>query len=351
MREEPTCDAVFTDTIANRRMLANSGRYVVQNPTHLARHHGWHANALTLYFVEWGTLAVQHAKAMRSLSNGDETHIRIYRQKRLAENYREQEQAEETTLTVGEYTFSDYEAGELWAGEAVRIMTVDVQRGHFWAVVRAWKLDGSSRRLWAGKVNTMEGLREKQQTMKVQDKWVFIDSKYEANMVYNACGEFGWYTLQGDGNARQFKFRPTHKGGQPHYRFYSPISQVRGTSNRLAKLVFWATLPVKRILERMRGGYYRAAWEVEKGMDPLLYEHLFSEIEKDVTNKVTKSISRLFVCIKKNKNHTWDCESMNVVGALIAGMLTDRPDDSATPEAVRALPGEESGETPTVEES
>jgi hypothetical protein len=333
--DNPTCDAVFEDKIQIRRGLANSGRYVIQNPAHLARHHGWHLNALTLYYVPWGTLAVEHAKAMAARKKGDSSPARIYRQKRLAENEREEESIPQTALTVGDYTFADYipEDGKpvpLWDGEAIRIMTIDVQRDHFWAVLRAWKVDGSSRRLWAGKVNTMGALREMQQRYRIKDQAVYIDSKYDSNTVYNACGEFGWRALQGD-QASSFVF-PKQRG---RHKFYSPMRTVSGTSGRPAVLIFWAVTPIKRILEKMRGGY-RAPWEVERDMDPVLLEHLFSEIERDVVNKKTGAITRLFVRLKAN--HTWDCEAMQVVGALIALMLADSPDNADKPEAAEEKP-------------
>ncbi len=333
LKEVPTCSARFDDRVEVRRSLATSARYVVQNPTHMERHHGWHMHGTGLYFVKWGQLAVEHAAAMRALKHGDETRIRIYRQKRCAENYREEEQTQPTALTVGDYTFADYANGELWPGEAVRVMTVDVQRDHFWVVARAWKADGSSRRLWCGRVNTKEALREMQQRLNLRGERVFVDCGYAADEVYNFCAEFGWWAIKGDGGATGYRF--DQRGRPPVFKFYSPFRAVVGSRGRPCNMFFWAVLPTKRILEKMRGGY-RAAWEVEKDMDPEHHEQLFSEIEKDVVNKTTKKVTRLFVRLGGRANHLWDAESMNVVGALIAGMLTDRP-EPATATAAPAV--------------
>jgi hypothetical protein len=75
-------------------------------------------------------------------------------------------------------------------------------------------------------------------------------------------------------------------------------------------------------------------------MEPEHRAQLFSEIEKDVIHKVTKAITRLFVKLRRD-NHLFDCEAMQVVGALIARMLADQP--SALPDKPEAA--EEKPET------
>lgn len=327
------CEQRFDDTDRNRYALSSNGLYVAANPGADPKYRGYQCNALSLHYVPWGKLAVEHAKAHRAKKQGDEEPMRIFRQKRMGENHREEEQQQNTTLTLGDYTFADYLSGELWEGEAVRILTIDVQRDHFWVVVRAWKADGSSRRLWAGRINTAGALREKQETMKVLDQNTFIDAQFDTDVVYNLCGEHHWLGTHGD-QADSYLFPAQNKR-----KFYSPIRRVQGTSGRPAISIHWSNRQIKRILERFRGGYRTGqTWEVEKDITLELHGHLFSEVEKDVINKSTKAVERRFVRIGSRQNHTWDCEAQQVVGALIRGMLVDHPESAKAPKEQTPAP-------------
>lgn len=339
------CQSVFQDTIQNRRALADAGRYVIQNPAHLPRHHGWHCNALTLYYLPWGQLAIEHAEAMRARKAHDDSPITKLRQKRMAENVRQEDELPATAMTVGDYSIADYLNGETWPGEAVRVMTIDVQRDHFWSVLRAWKSDGSSRLLWAGRVNTWEALREMQERYKVQDRWTFCDSQHDTDEVYNRCGRYnsapsnltnwqqrtrhGWHALQGD-QADQYRFNPPN--GKPYYKFYSPLRYPRGSAGVPCASLLWSTRQIKRILEKLRGGY-RQSYEIPRDIDSTAGKardaytlQMFSETEKDVISKTTKMVSRTFVRIGDRQNHLWDCECMQVVAAMMAGILSDVPE-------------------------
>lgn len=325
------CGNAYEDKPALRRELAGSSIYRSFNPQYVPHPHGhfrgYRASCFAMPHESWADLALQWTRAIHALKQGDEQPKKIFVQQRLARNYKEAEQEQSTTLTLGDYTFADYLSGEEWQGEAARLMTVDVQRDHFWVVVRAWKADGSSRRLWAGRINTAGALREKQRTMKVLDQNTFIDAQFDTDVVYNLCGEHHWLGTHGD-QADSYLFPVQNKR-----KFYSPIRRVQGTSGRPAVSIHWSNRQIKRILERFRGGYrIGQTWEVEKDITPELHGHLFSEVEKDVINKSTKAVERRFVRIGSRQNHTWDCEAMQVVGALIRGMLVDHP-ESAKPTA------------------
>jgi hypothetical protein len=50
-------------------------------------------------------------------------------------------------FTASGYTMGEFEDGHPIDGEVMRFLSVDRQRDHFWCVLRAWRADGSSRRL------------------------------------------------------------------------------------------------------------------------------------------------------------------------------------------------------------
>lgn len=334
--EKQACDAVFEDKVNVRRLLTKSARYVATKEKFHSFHHGFHINALGIWYEEWGEIALAHARAHRARKRGDEEPIRLFRQKRMAENYRRQTAAPITPLTIGTigegeeerpYVFADYAEGQLWAGEALRIMTIDCQLDHFWAWVQAFKADGSARLLYFDKISTEDGLRALQLRMKVKPlelarpvpSWVFIDCGHNQERAFTLGGKYGWWAMRGEGTKGKMAYGHDVRVGKETrklYRYYSEPIQVAAASGFRCRVFNWLNLPVKRITEKMRGGY-REPWEVPADLGEKRTKQLFSEIERDgVFVKLT------------NENHGWDCANMATVGAIIAGVLPDKPPES-----------------------
>lgn len=333
------CETNFTDIVQNRRTLAMSGSYVAGNSRHLPGKHGWHCNALTLHYLPWGTIAVELAKAHFARKRGDEEPIKIFRQKRGAENYREEEATPPGALTSADYSLLDYAKGELWEGEAKRFLTVDVQQGYFICIVRAWRPDGSSRLIYEGRISTWEGVRELQTQYGVGDWMVGVCNGYNIDdEVLIHCGQWKWFALNGDKGDR-YPWFP--KRGPAEYRFYSTVKNERGSTGAIAKMVTWSNRQIKRILERFRDGR-RQAHEIARDTSDDYRNSMFSEVEKDVLNKKTKRVERRFVKIGNRQNHKWDAECEQIVMALIHYILADRPSAStkAEPEAGEAVEAE-----------
>lgn len=330
----PKCEEAFTDTLYNRRLLADSGSYVATNPTALPRHVGWHCNALTLYYVEWGTLAIEHRKAMLALKRGDEEPIKKFRQKRSAENYRVEEALPETALSITDYSRGDYLNGQLIDNEACRFLTVDVQRDHFWGVIRAWRPDGSSRLLWEGRLLTWDSIIDLQKQFHVKDFFVGVDARHFTDEVYNRCAQNRWIALLGDGAAG---FTHRYKKRRDVIKFYSPIRVVKGSGGLPATFLLWSNEKVKDILVRLRAG---KDFEVMKDASKDYHAHMFSEMKKDVRNKQTGQVTRRYVRIGQRPNHLWDCESEQTVMALIKGILNEEAHPTETPASDTPAPQE-----------
>jgi phage terminase large subunit GpA-like protein len=316
------CETKFHDDIAARRMLANSGRYEATNPQPLTvpgKHVGFHCNALTLYYVAWSTLVLEWKKASELTAAGDKSALQVFVQKRLAEFWKDEEDEPGVVLGGAGYRFADYANGEAWEGEVHRFQTVDVQRDHFWSVIRAWKSDGSSRLLWAGKVLTSEGLRELQKRMKVADWAVFVDAQYNTATVYDDCARHGWTALHGSGE-NGFMHHPP--GKRPVQKIFSTLKNAQAPNGGRARYIFFSNEGAKDILARHRGGH-AAPWEIpdDAGLD--FHSQISSEIKKDVIQKVTKNVIRRWCRIGSRSNHLWDCCVMQIVAALIKGVIKD----------------------------
>ena len=231
------CSHPFEDSDRTRRELNGTGRFVPSNPMAHSENVGFHWNALCA--MSWGRLAEMYLRAKAIARQGDFSLLKQFYQKRLAIPWRET--SEDYKLEIER---TGYRRGELWEEEAafdkegriipgpynpevvsapLRVLTVDVQMDHFWAVVRTWSANGSSRLIWNERPLTFEDVAALQSRFAIHPNLVFVDAGHAAYEVYRQCAEHGWIALIGDR-------RPTfvHKGrdGRPIHRFYSPRRKV-----------------------------------------------------------------------------------------------------------------------------
>jgi hypothetical protein len=256
-------------------------------------------------------------KASELTAAGDKSALQVFIQKRLAEFFKDADDEPGVVLGGAGYRFADYANGEAWEGEVYRFQSVDKQRDHFWSVIRAWKSDGSSRLLWAGKVLTSEGLRELQKRMKVADWAVFIDAQYETGAVYDDCVRYGWTALHGSGEGGFAHHAP---GKKPVQKIFSTLKNAQSPSGGRARYVFFANEGAKDILARHRGGH-AAPWEIPDDAGNVWHVQINAESKRDTIAKVTKQIVRRWVRVSNRPNHLFDCEAMQIVAALIKGVI------------------------------
>ena len=163
------CKHEIADSDANRKLLNSSAKFVPQNPNAPTTKAGFHWNSLAS--MSWGELAEMYLRAKESCRRGDLEDLKNFYQKRLALPWGDLE--EDFTLDISP---SGYRMGDDWESEAavgtkgailppphenknrvrLRFLTVDVQMDHFYAVVRSWACDASSRLVYCAKLQTWE---------------------------------------------------------------------------------------------------------------------------------------------------------------------------------------------------
>lgn len=322
--ECPNCQTRYEDKPDVRRGLSIASKYVPTNPGGLPGHHGWHAPAVALFHEKWGDLALGWTRAQRALSLGDQEPLKIFKTKRLAEFWREEETAPEVTLGGAGYSKAEYENGEPWGEEKFftklstvqRAITIDRQRDHRWVVCRAWNRDGSSRLIWEGRVNTSEDIEQLRIRLNVMPQCTFQDAQYETGEVYDECVKWGWIGLRGsgeDGFMHFAKNRPSVK------KFFTKVEHALAPKGGLAKYLYWSNEKVKDILANLRAGK-GARWETPDDVSGDYIHQIASEVKRDVVNKTTKAVASRWVRIRKD-NHLWDCEAMQTLFAIFNGFL------------------------------
>lgn len=316
------CKHEIADSDANRKLLNSSAKFVPQNPNAPTTKAGFHWNSLAS--MSWGELAEMYLRAKESGRRGDMEDLKNFYQKRLALPWGDLE--EDFTLDISP---SGYRMGDDWESEAavgtkgailppphenknrvrLRFLTVDVQMDHFYAVVRSWACDASSRLVYCAKLQTWEDVEILQNRFGVFPQLVFVDAGYSTFEVYRNCAKHNWTALMGDGR-RDF---PHRVNGKITQRFYSTARHPL-VSDRKCRMHYWSNLGIKDTLARLRSNQNPdegSTWEVPSDVPEEYLKMLDSE------QRVKKGNSWEWRQIGKRPNHYWDCEAMQVCAAYM----------------------------------
>lgn len=316
------CKHEIADSDANRKLLNSSAKFVPQNPNAPSTKAGFHWNSLAS--MSWGELAEMYLRAKESCRRGDLEDLKNFYQKRLALPWGDLE--EDFTLDISP---SGYRMGDDWESEAavgakgailppphenknrvrLRFLTVDVQMDHFYAVVRSWACDASSRLVYCAKLQTWEDVEILQNRFGVFPQLVFVDAGYSTFEVYRNCAKHNWTALMGDGR-RDF---PHRVNGKITQRFYSTARHPL-VSDRKCRMHYWSNLGIKDTLARLRSNQNPdegSTWEVPSDVPEEYLKMLDSE------QRVKKGNSWEWRQIGKRPNHYWDCEAMQVCAAYM----------------------------------
>ena len=317
----PNCEKTYPDKNEVRRKLSQNSKYIAQNSAAIKGKIGFNFPDYAIYSKPWSLTVERWIKAQDEKKKGNFHPLKKFIQKRLAQFWREDYGDARAALIASDYMKSDYMNGELWDGELHRIMTVDVQRDHFWLSIRAWKGDGSSRLIYESKILTKESIRELQQKYKVRDKFVFIDAQFETGKVYDTCVEYNWTALHGSGNSY---FSHKLRGGRTVKKFFSPVQQAQAPNGGRARYIFWSNEKIKDQLTILRAGY-GMPWEIPGDVSEAYKHQIDSEVKRDEVNKRTGAIKKIYVRIRKD-NHLWDTEAMSCAVAMMLGILHSTDD-------------------------
>jgi hypothetical protein len=303
------CDFVLLDKPQIRRELATAGKYVKQNDG-MPESKGYHYNALCNWRLPFWRLVIERCNAMDEVSRGNLDLLRQFVQKRLADFWSDEQEDNRAILSGSGYSLAEYDDGEKWEDEAHRFMTIDRQQDHFWALIRAWSNDGSSRLLWFGKIDTWERVKVIQEKYKVENRKTQIDCGYQKDEVYKRCAQYGWLALRGD--QRDNYPHPT-KSGKPIYKSYSRYQNVNASDGKKTMVCFWSNLAHKDILFQLRN---------QKGVSWEIPEDAGREYLRQIDAEARRGEGKTAVWKKKhNDNHAIDCEAMQTVLASMLGII------------------------------
>lgn len=282
---------------------------------------------------------------------GDEEPRRIWKQKRLAQPWSEEGGTMAALVEAGDYGLADTWQNEAWITPTAKItdsslgipehsvpfrtLAIDCQRGYFWAEVRSWARNGSSRLRWFGRIETWNGLDDLAKAHQVSRALVGVDSGDNTQEVYGQTAKRGWKALRGSG---QNDFAVADGQGKTTRRFYSDKQRiiVPGLRER-AELIVYSNLASKDFLAGLRN---RRLHSYARDVSEEYVKQLTSEVR--ITD--SRSGKPIWILPESNRqigNHAFDCALMGLVLAVRWGVIGREATE--TPDAIAAQPAVDNG--------
>lgn len=319
------CSACGTSHEYSPRLQAEAnrlGRYVQTNPAPDTALYGWHWNALA--HMSWPNLVVLWLQANEAKRLGDLSLVEDFKRKRLAVAW----DPADVVRYDRKIPFGRYKIAEDWPdevkdseGRPFRFLTVDVQKDHFWAVIRMWSHSGRSRLRWAGRLLTAGQIHDLQVEHDIMHYRVFLDSAYNPEMVYRVCSQFRWLCFNGTGS-RDF-LHPEDR----IRRIYSPIHTIdpfQGTVQEGQRAIgefYFSSNGAKNRLDLLRTiaeDDGEALWTIAEDASADYLEQIDGEVK---IRRLNPRGGFSYEWQTVGPNHLFDCEVAQVVAASMAGFI------------------------------
>ncbi len=256
-------------------------------------------------------------------SKGDPTKMMNFVNSWLAEIFEEKERENEVdfikTLSV------DYPKGLV--PEAVKVLTggVDVQKGHFYGVIRGWGYDEES---WLIREERLESWAQvidmffKKRYAKADGTQFFvrltcIDSGYDTEAVYRICREFNDISkpVKGDDKVSGIPYKTTQIDKYPSGKFIPGGLKLWRLDVNLFK---------DRLHRLMHSGEEgQQKWFLHGNPNPNYIKQLCGEHKIFVRDRQRKDKGQ-WLWVKKGANHYLDCENYAGAAADILGVFNMR---------------------------
>ena len=312
------CNAKYYDTSVTRRNLSSMSSYKAMNPHPVRGHRSFEYPAYAVWWVPWFNIVKEWVEANEAKSSGNLEPLKQFIQKRKAQTWQDEIVSNLPEISTADYSKSEYLEGQKIDGEHRRFMCVDKQRDHFWCVVRAFRVDGSSMLLHESRPLTWETLDAIQQQFNIVPRCVVVDAGYDTPLVYEQCARRGWTASHGSGQDKFYHM----ENGKRYIRFVSKIEGAQAGSHGLkCAYFFYSNEGIKDKLSSLRQQDAVPKWEVSRDVSDDYRKQMLSEMKKDTINSRTKQVEQRWVRIGGRPNHLWDCECIAIASAMLAGVL------------------------------
>jgi DNA-directed RNA polymerase subunit RPC12/RpoP len=306
-----------------RTAMLEQGQWRPSNEAAESGDYGYHLSSLYSILSQktsFGAIAGKWIVAKGILS-GRQNFINSW----LAETWDAERMFDLTEVVTESYTLQDVPK------EAVAILTVDVQEGHFWAVVRRWappskeKPNGESWLLFADRVETADQLEALQKEHGVMGENVLLDLAHRPNQTGQLIISKGWRGIWGS-DTKQF-WHPQPNGTRLE-RIFSVV-QLRDphlgtawearTPHRV-RYVKFSTYGAMDLVASLR--YTTPTiWHITANTSEKYQRHLNSRMKMLLQNKRTGRMEPIWKQLHQD-DHLLDCEEFQVIRAIQVGLIS-----------------------------
>ena len=315
---------------ASQHARNQTGRYVSMNPNGDPKIDFYQYNAMAHF--PWDDLACQYHDAVASKNRGDLEALENFVRKRLAEPW---DVSRFIVLSDEEDSEGDYPSSELWKDADYTFCTIDVQKDHFYYVIRSWSKGVESRLIEAHKALSdlhIVEMCEKYGILQngMDGSGVFVDGNYNTTEVQRIAAKNGWIVLRGQ-NCKPFR----HPDGlRKMYSEAIPVDTWQGTNDGDGKMKYCIQFWYAENEARSRFATLRGMSEPKRlwthsnnaGINYLNQLNSWARIAK--TNPKDGSVYYDWKQTARN-DHLYDCEKMQLVAAAMAGLVgvSEKPAD------------------------
>jgi len=309
----------FNPATQHARNLA--GRYIQLNPNGDPKIDFYNYNAMAHF--PWGDLACQYHDAVAAKNRGDLEALENFVRKRLAQPW---DKAKFISVSEDEDSAGDYKAGVAWDKADYTFCTIDVQKDHYFYVIRSWTNGVESRLIEAHKAVSDLHIVEMCEKYDIPQDYgtgsrVFIDGNYNTAEVQRIAAKNGWVVLRGQ-NCKLFN----HDGLRKLYSEEQWIDTWQGTDSGEGKVKYCMQLYYAENEARLRFATLRGMSEPKRlwtyaadiGVNYIRQLNSWKQIAK--TNPKDGSTYYDFICTYRN-DHFYDCEKMQIIGACFADLI------------------------------
>lgn len=311
-----------------RKEMLEAGEWRADKPGAEEGRYGYHINSLYSILSPQTDLGNIAAKFL--LAKGLRSDLQDFVNGWLAEPFDESRLYDQGQVTL------EVVKPESIPQDAVTIMTVDCQVGHFWVVIRKWAKPsaghphGESWLLFAEKVDTADEIKELQDEYNIEGQNVMLDLARRPNQVGRLIIEYDWRGFWGSPTK---KFLHPGPGGTKIQRPFSVV-QFRDphlgtkwesrTLQRTPYILFYKEYALD-LVSALRHSK-PTIWHATSNVSPRYSRHLNSRIKR-WQQKATSANGKYEWIDLHRETHLFDCECAQVIRALQLGHISP-PDES-----------------------
>lgn len=315
----PLCGFHIKDTPKNRRFMSKEGRYHLEVGGQHPERKAFHYNGIAVDWVPFYVMVEEFTKALHSIRYGDETLLKEFVLKRLAEFW---DPDVHRPVVKNIDTKPTLKMREGIKERDFRGGSVDRQHGHVWITIRDWTMDNGCTLVHFERVETGDEADSIFHEFGVEPRFVLCDVANDQTKGLRMCSKYGWTAVQGS-DRRSFQH---NEAGKKVRRIYAPVELIdpwigtSGAGDTEVGMIYFSKYSAMERLFALRNGAVDYEWRVPGDVPEEYFRQLDSWNLVDWRNQRTGVVTKEFRQVRKD-DHLMMCEVFQIILASIMGVI------------------------------